>query len=206
MLVWADLIYHYYNSLSTVHQLNILYVSVFTVDENIDVTSNEPERNSPMYGNALYPSREPESVYETSARLLFMSVKWAKNLPVFSHLPFRDQVRESDVLISPTLLNPRWVSECAVQYSQRNHCFWLFCCFKISNIVDMVFASFNPTSFVIIGDSAWGSMERAISSLCNSVVSTSGQLPSAVPAWPLTHRTGQGKPLCLRCEGPARGV
>uniref|UniRef100_A0A673LV98 Photoreceptor-specific nuclear receptor-like n=1 Tax=Sinocyclocheilus rhinocerous TaxID=307959 RepID=A0A673LV98_9TELE len=63
------------------------------VDENIDVTSNEPERSSPEYGSALYPSRGPESVYETSARLLFMSVKWAKNLPVFSHLPFRDQVR-----------------------------------------------------------------------------------------------------------------
>ncbi|KTF94399.1 hypothetical protein cypCar_00036464, partial [Cyprinus carpio] len=62
------------------------------VDENIDVTSNEPERSSPEYGSALYPSRGPESVYETSARLLFMSVKWAKNLPVFSHLPFRDQV------------------------------------------------------------------------------------------------------------------
>lgn len=63
-----------------------------TVDENIDVTSNEPERNSPDYNTSLYPSSSPESVYETSARLLFMSVKWAKNLPVFSHLPFRDQV------------------------------------------------------------------------------------------------------------------
>lgn len=69
------------------------FSTVFTVDENIDVTSNEPERSSPEYGSALYPSRGPESVYETSARLLFMSVKWAKNLPVFSHLPFRDQVR-----------------------------------------------------------------------------------------------------------------
>lgn len=70
---------------------NVLYM--FTpVDENIDVTSNEPERNSPDYNTSLYPSSSPESVYETSARLLFMSVKWAKNLPVFSHLPFRDQV------------------------------------------------------------------------------------------------------------------
>ncbi len=67
--------------------------TVFIVDENIDVTSNEPERSSPEYSSALYPSRGTESVYETSARLLFMSVKWAKNLPVFSHLPFRDQVR-----------------------------------------------------------------------------------------------------------------
>ncbi|XP_055048249.1 photoreceptor-specific nuclear receptor isoform X1 [Misgurnus anguillicaudatus] len=81
------------------------------VDENIDVTSNEPERSSPEYGSALYPTRAPESVYETSARLLFMSVKWAKNLPVFSHLPFRDQV---------ILLEEAW-SElfllCAIQWS-----------------------------------------------------------------------------------------
>lgn len=56
------------------------------------MTSNEPERASSEYHMALYPSSS-ENVYETSARLLFMSVKWAKNLPVFSNLPFRDQVR-----------------------------------------------------------------------------------------------------------------
>ncbi|KAK6624742.1 hypothetical protein RUM44_011602 [Polyplax serrata] len=33
-----------------------------------------------------------ETIYETSARLLFMAVKWAKNLPSFASLPFRDQV------------------------------------------------------------------------------------------------------------------
>ncbi|XP_006167357.1 LOW QUALITY PROTEIN: photoreceptor-specific nuclear receptor [Tupaia chinensis] len=53
-------------------------------DDNIDVTSNDPE----------FPSspRGLDSVHEASARLLFMAVKWAKNLPVFSNLPFRDQV------------------------------------------------------------------------------------------------------------------
>uniref|UniRef100_M4A795 Photoreceptor-specific nuclear receptor n=1 Tax=Xiphophorus maculatus TaxID=8083 RepID=M4A795_XIPMA len=80
------------------------------VDENIDVTSNEPERASSEYHMALYPSSS-ENVYETSARLLFMSVKWAKNLPVFSNLPFRDQV---------ILLEEAW-SElfllCAIQWS-----------------------------------------------------------------------------------------
>ncbi|XP_046898414.1 photoreceptor-specific nuclear receptor-like [Hypomesus transpacificus] len=80
------------------------------VDENIDVTSNEPERASSEYHMALYPSSN-ENVYETSARLLFMSVKWAKNLPVFSNLPFRDQV---------ILLEEAW-SElfllCAIQWS-----------------------------------------------------------------------------------------
>ncbi|XP_030622439.1 photoreceptor-specific nuclear receptor-like [Chanos chanos] len=81
------------------------------VDENIDVTSNEPERVSSEYHLSLYPSSTAENVYETSARLLFMSVKWAKNLPVFSNLPFRDQV---------ILLEEAW-SElfllCAIQWS-----------------------------------------------------------------------------------------
>jgi nuclear receptor subfamily 2 group E member 3 len=40
----------------------------------------------------LYPQQAQETVYETSARLLFMAVKWAKNLPSFASLPFRDQV------------------------------------------------------------------------------------------------------------------
>ena len=39
----------------------------------------------------LYSSNQ-ETIYETSARLLFMAVKWAKNLPSFASLPFRDQV------------------------------------------------------------------------------------------------------------------
>lgn len=32
-----------------------------------------------------------ENVYETAARLLFMSVKWARNIPSFLQQPFRDQ-------------------------------------------------------------------------------------------------------------------
>ncbi|XP_049813822.1 photoreceptor-specific nuclear receptor-like [Schistocerca nitens] len=40
---------------------------------------------------ALYPPVH-ETLHETAARLLFMAVKWAKNLPSFASLPFRDQV------------------------------------------------------------------------------------------------------------------
>ncbi|XP_041034462.1 photoreceptor-specific nuclear receptor [Cetorhinus maximus] len=81
------------------------------VDENIDVTSNEPERTSTEYQMSIYPPSSPECVYETSARLLFMAVKWAKNLPVFSNLPFRDQV---------ILLEEAWNELfllCAIQWS-----------------------------------------------------------------------------------------
>lgn len=56
------------------------------------MTGSEPERTASEYQVAPYPAASPENVYETSARLLFMAVKWAKNLPVFSNLPFRDQV------------------------------------------------------------------------------------------------------------------
>lgn len=34
-----------------------------------------------------------ESVCESAARLLFMSIKWAKSVPAFSTLPLSDQVR-----------------------------------------------------------------------------------------------------------------
>lgn len=66
-------------------------------DENIDVTSVEHERSIhhqqvPGYPeSALYPPGQ-ETLYECTARLLFMAVKWAKNLPSFANLPFRDQV------------------------------------------------------------------------------------------------------------------
>ncbi|NXP68052.1 NR2E3 protein, partial [Chloropsis cyanopogon] len=80
-------------------------------DETVDVTGSEPERGSGEYQVAPYPAASPENIYETSARLLFMAVKWAKNLPVFSNLPFRDQV---------ILLEEAW-SElfllCAIQWS-----------------------------------------------------------------------------------------
>lgn len=33
-----------------------------------------------------------EAICEAAARLLFMSVKWAKHVPAFQALPFRDQL------------------------------------------------------------------------------------------------------------------
>lgn len=41
----------------------------------------------------------PEAVCEAAARLLFMSIKWTKNVPAFLGLPYRDQV---------TLLEESW--------------------------------------------------------------------------------------------------
>lgn len=77
-------------------------------DDSIDVTNEDPPESSllpnashPMNGGPSTLPFEPlphfynpahENIYETSARLLFMAVKWAKNLPSFAALPFRDQV------------------------------------------------------------------------------------------------------------------
>ncbi|XP_035778463.1 photoreceptor-specific nuclear receptor-like isoform X1 [Anopheles albimanus] len=72
-------------------------------DDSIDVTNDEetdPAQNNnnipslmnhPFYGQAPMFNFQ-ETIYETSARLLFMAVKWAKNLPSFASLTFRDQV------------------------------------------------------------------------------------------------------------------
>ncbi|CAI9717406.1 photoreceptor-specific nuclear receptor-like isoform X1 [Octopus vulgaris] len=100
-------------------------------EENIDVTSvdHQPEHHvthappppeppvqqpsqQPTYPEAasLYPSQQ-ETINECSARLLFMAVKWAKNLPSFANLPFRDQV---------ILLEEAWTELfllCAIQWS-----------------------------------------------------------------------------------------
>ncbi|XP_063766656.1 photoreceptor-specific nuclear receptor isoform X4 [Eleginops maclovinus] len=82
-------------------------------EENIDVTTNDSKRDRSPSDCLMspYTSSCSENIYETSARLLFMSVKWAKNLAVFAHLPYRDQV---------ILLEEAWSEMfllCAIQWS-----------------------------------------------------------------------------------------
>lgn len=87
-----------------------IYNNYLHTEESIDVTNEEddtptsgcgvssssgplrPEPQPASISAGLYPPSH-ETIYETSARLLFMAVKWAKNLPSFASLPFRDQVR-----------------------------------------------------------------------------------------------------------------
>lgn len=74
----------------------------FTDDSiEIEVTTNDEENENgengknimvPNFVNPSLYGHTQETVYETSARLLFMAVKWAKNLPSFASLAFRDQV------------------------------------------------------------------------------------------------------------------
>lgn len=88
-------------------------LNIIITDDSIDVTNEEPDTSDNNKRTSLSPPAMPipltqhhsmfdhhpsfypglhENVYETSARLLFMAVKWAKNLPSFASLPFRDQV------------------------------------------------------------------------------------------------------------------
>ncbi|XP_033749156.1 photoreceptor-specific nuclear receptor-like [Pecten maximus] len=85
-------------------------------EETIDVTSVDHETSAPCqqttpYHEAAIFNPGQETMYECSARLLFMAVRWARNLPSFANLPFRDQV---------ILLEEAW-SElfllCAIQWS-----------------------------------------------------------------------------------------
>lgn len=74
------------------------FIVLCTVEETIDVTNDDSKRDGTSSDSHMsqYTLGCSESMYETSARLLFMSVKWAKNLPVFAHLPFRDQVKPTE--------------------------------------------------------------------------------------------------------------
>ncbi|XP_013920580.1 PREDICTED: photoreceptor-specific nuclear receptor-like [Thamnophis sirtalis] len=104
-----ELKYRYRYACTGVYRLQLTTVTakddtdgpfVFAAEENIDVTTNEPEHGGTEAPRSPHPAAGPESVYEISARLLFMAVKWAKNLPVFSNLPFRDQGKRSVIVHS----------------------------------------------------------------------------------------------------------
>uniref|UniRef100_A0A8C6SJE0 Photoreceptor-specific nuclear receptor n=1 Tax=Neogobius melanostomus TaxID=47308 RepID=A0A8C6SJE0_9GOBI len=104
------------HTLSAQHQRHRLMVSLLTAETcaKLDTEDGEDMNKNCVCVECVEFGCSPcvsVGIYETSARLLFMSVKWAKNLPVFSLLPFRDQV---------ILLEEAW-SElfllCALQWS-----------------------------------------------------------------------------------------
>ena len=71
-------------------------------DENDDKNSNENpnevnEANMPLINasnlgeQSAQANMFPFSLYDSSIQLLYMSVSWARNIPMFMDLPFRDQ-------------------------------------------------------------------------------------------------------------------
>ena len=59
-------------------------------DQNTSTATSLSSFSSNIFANLQ--QFNSESVQETSARLLFMSIKWCKSLPSFAALPLRDQV------------------------------------------------------------------------------------------------------------------
>ena len=60
----------------------------------VTTTSNGSTQFSQMQllGNfSLPPLINPDKIYESATRYLYMSVSWARNIPTFLELPFRDQ-------------------------------------------------------------------------------------------------------------------
>jgi hypothetical protein len=60
--------------------------SLFRTTQGFSFPIPQQEISSSLYCSS------PEAIFESAARLLFMSVKWARNIPSFVNLPFRDQV------------------------------------------------------------------------------------------------------------------
>lgn len=62
-----------------------------TPQRNVSAGNNNGCAQLPPVMPSICSVSSADTIYETSARLLFMAVKWAKNLPSFASLPFRDQ-------------------------------------------------------------------------------------------------------------------
>lgn len=59
---------------------SLIYLFLFTKDE-CDLSTSQ-----------IFPNETDDQISATSAQILLMIVKWIRNLPTFSSLPFRDQV------------------------------------------------------------------------------------------------------------------
>lgn len=59
----------------------------------LPITSCQPQALSPsLITTSLLSPNDPEAMCEAAARLLFMNVKWAKNVPAFSSLSLSDRL------------------------------------------------------------------------------------------------------------------
>ncbi|KXJ27971.1 Nuclear receptor subfamily 2 group E member 1 [Exaiptasia diaphana] len=55
-------------------------------------TTNLTPPSTPQYNNGTFVyMASPEMIYESAIRILYMTVKWVRNIPTFLDLPFRDQ-------------------------------------------------------------------------------------------------------------------
>lgn len=74
---------------------SVLFFSPLNVNSHTNVMLFQilPQYPHEVSGTPMYLYEvATESVCESAARLLFMSIKWAKSVPAFSTLPLSDQV------------------------------------------------------------------------------------------------------------------
>ena len=64
-------------------------------DASVPVSTALTPPHTPQHGQQVpYPIlylSTPEMLHESAVRILFMTVKWVRNIPTFFDLPFRDQ-------------------------------------------------------------------------------------------------------------------
>ncbi|XP_068733249.1 nuclear receptor subfamily 2 group E member 1-like isoform X1 [Montipora capricornis] len=72
--------------------------SFLSIESLIDTKDDVPQGSSAKHVKDDHPDRppmvyphSPETLYESAVQLLYMSVTWARNIPTFLDLPFRDQ-------------------------------------------------------------------------------------------------------------------
>eukprot|EP00794_Sanderia_malayensis_P011064 gene11064-12232_t len=84
---FADKIQMTINSLQSTNNANGNAIST-----NSNPNGSSAFSQMQLLGNfSLPPLINPDKIYESSTRYLYMSVSWARNIPTFLELPFRDQ-------------------------------------------------------------------------------------------------------------------
>lgn len=58
----------------------------------VTIATNLTPPSTPQFNNGSFVyMATPEMIYESAIRVLYMTVKWVRNIPTFLDLPFRDQ-------------------------------------------------------------------------------------------------------------------
>lgn len=86
----------FYHSLLTAEQCNVSPMALDLSSRSRDGKGHSPVRVE----SSISSGSSPECLPEVAARLLFSSVKWAKSIPCFRLLPFRDQVSMNSYFFS----------------------------------------------------------------------------------------------------------
>lgn len=88
---------HSRSSSPLTNNMNSMNANIRQKDQNASASSSFSSLSANIFTNLQ--QFNPESMQETSARLLFVSIKWCKSLPSFVALPLRDQVSSYSLIL-----------------------------------------------------------------------------------------------------------